>query len=221
MRTRTKIVFMIVAVVFLVAGIYGMSKRGTYTNINDLEMPRANLGVQVFADKGIDAISPAEEWESKLMEDTESVIRVEVLEASEFVFQISRQKVLVKEVLYGKQELEGTEITLVPKAGRIFGDSYKTVNMGYCNEMAIGKEYLVYITERIDTIDESENAYFIPKLDVYAMFAYEPRESQPIGKTGNVLYSTVSDYEYFAQTQEGLEALLNLRKYVMEKWEQE
>lgn len=220
MRIRLKIVIVISVIAFVVAGGYGISKRGTYTNVNDSEMPRANFSVAVFPDNSIDSISSPEEVEDNLMEKAESVIRVEALEISEFDFKISKQKVLVKEVLYGKEELEGTEITLIPKGGRIYGDIYKSVNMGFCNEMAVGKEYLVYITERINTIDESENAYFIPKLNVYAMFAYEPRESKPLGKKSAVMYSEVSEYEYFVQTEEGLEALLNLRKYVMEKWGQ-
>lgn len=219
MRLRMKIVIAISLIAFVVAGIYGISKKGTYTNMNDSEMPRASYSVAVLADDKIESISSPEEVEAYLMEKAESVVRVEALEISKFDFKAAKQKVLVQEVLYGKEELEGTEIVLVPKGGNIY-ESTNSINMGYCNEMAVGKEYLVYITERIDTIDESEHAYYILKSNVYGMFAYEPRESQPVGKSGNILYSEVSDYEYFAQSQEGIDALMNLRNYVMEKWNQ-
>lgn len=220
MNIRFKIIIAISILAFAAAGLYGISKRGTYTNINELERPRESFNVAVFLNERIDNLSSPETWEQNLMQTAESVVRIEVLESSEFLFKISKQKVLVKEVLYGKTELEGLEITLVPKGGRIYGDTYKTINMGYCNEMEVGKDYLVYITERIDTIDKSENAYYILKQDVYAVFAYEPRESQPLETSGDVPYSKVSEYEYFAQSQEGLDTLLNLRKYVMKKWNQ-
>lgn len=219
MGKRLKIVMIISAAAFLVAGVYGVSKRDTYTNITAIENPRDAFQVAVLKESYIKIITPPEEMEAAMMEASESVVRVEALHASEIIFGTSRQKVVVKEVLFGKQELVGTEITLVLESGGIFWDA-KSINMGFCNEMQVGEEYLVYIMERVDTIDERENVYLIPGIVTSPIFAYEPRESQPLGNFNYVSYSKVSDYEYFAQSQEGLDALLNLRKYVMEKWGQ-
>lgn len=216
---KTKVVIILMLLSFLAAGIYGISRRSTYTDVTDCDNPRDNFFVASFQDTYITFIEDLESIENSMMENSTNVVRVEVLGKSEFVFKTSKQKVLVKEVMTGDNALVGEEIELVAEGGIIFEDDF-SVNMGFCNEMKVGEEYLVYITDRVNTIDESENVYLIPSTIVYPVFAYDIRESEPTGTAMYVSYSKVKDYEYFAQSQEGLAALLQLRQYVMEKWGQ-
>lgn len=214
---RIRITLIISLLLFVVAGIFGISKKGSYTNMSLEEEPLESFYIAPFPDNLIDVIEP-ESFETTMFEEAENVMRVEAIGKSEFVFCMMLQRAVVKEVFYGDQSLVGQEIKIAGESGLLYFDSVKTYNSGYTRCMEAGKEYLVYVREEVNFYDQQERVFLCPAITVRTIFQYEDGISVPTGNSVYVPYSDVKDYEYYAQTQAGLDALLALKKYVINKW---
>lgn len=207
-------------VIFIVAAIVGGVEKRTYTNIAAEENPLEHFKVGIFwGDEEYYSRLNSSEFEERVREESSYIVKVKAVSDLQFEFYYTSQLFEIEEVYQGEGLSEGEVITIA--LGSLFFDEEPwQVNMGYANQKEKGKEYLVYLEKEIENPFSDYRVFLIPGFMVAPIFAYEDGQSQPtseIGITGQTVpYTLVEDNEYFAQTQEALDALLTYKEHMME-----
>ena len=210
-------VYLIVLVLFLLSALFGISKRDTYTNITKDNEWKDMIYVAPLPEHFLQNLNSGS-LKNAMYESSSIIVKVVAIDEMEFVQERTKQMVRVEKVIKGDKELVGHEISVMKLAGRTYlQDEPPSINMGFVNELEVGNEYLIFLETKLETLNPQEEVYIIPGTAVAPIFAYKERESFPAGEETYVLYNQVQDYEYFAQTQEVLDALRALRKTVMEE----
>ena len=188
------ILFIVIAIT-----VFGIFEKRTYTNIAE--------------DKSyLDELYVAQLPENICLEETENlsvnlpqvpvIIRVSVLEDVEHIGGTSRQLVKVEDVYKGTEPAVGQDIYLTCSRWSLslYSEPY-SIERGFVNIMEVGDEYV-------------ENA-FTP------IFSYQEHENnicETGGESTYVKYNQVCENEFFATTQKGMDALVGLKKEMIEKY---
>lgn len=143
--------------------------------------------------------------------DVPYILRVSPAGEFENLFATSRQKVQVEEVYAGNGLQKGDEIYLTSSQWRIVIELQPSaLECSFVNIMKEGKEYLVFVTEKVKTNSETLPVYRLYSNSMITpFFCYEDMENViiPIGEGPTyVPYSQVKDNEFFSADEEGLEA---------------
>lgn len=135
-------------------------------------------------------------------------------------FATSRQKVRVEEVYAGNGLQKGDEIYLTSSQWRIVVELQPSaLECSFVNIMKEGKEYLVFVTEKVRTDSETLPVYRLYSNSMITpVFCYEDMENViiPVGEGPTyVPYSQVKDNEFFSADEEGLEAWNSLKQKML------
>lgn len=198
------------AVVFLPLIIIGVMVRGTFVNANDLDFyPVATAGVYV-----LDAL----ENNIELVEDrSEYILKVRCKSDSIFVFKRTYQEVEVLHSFSGVGDIkQGDVINISPAASYIFSDD-GSLNMGFINEMRVGREYLVFLDEPKSSVELGITIYPTVEFIMTMIFAYDDIENA-VAETGYVPYSVVATSEIFADDQSAINKFLKIKATFLEKY---
>lgn len=215
---RLKYTIIISGILVLLAGIFGLSRRNTYIDISKSENPLDELRVGIFTDELIEIIEP-QEFADLYQEESQYIVKVQCDSGVEIAHETTFQYALVEEVYKGEGLSAGDRIAIVPGGGSL---SRNKMSMLFVNYMESGKEYLVFLEERIWIPETKEIMYVPPGLIVRPVFAYDDtKESRPQpyeGDRASTEYRNVKEYEFFAESEEGLEALRDLKRRLMEPY---
>ena len=197
-----------ILLIVIVITVFGIFEKRTYTNIAE--------------DKSyLDELYVAQLPENICLEETENlsvnlpqvpvIIRVSVLGDVEHIGGTSRQLVKVEDVYKGTEPAVGQDIYLTCSRWSLslYSEPY-SIERGFVNIMEVGGEYLVFIENQVD----GENA-FTP------IFSYQEHENnicETGGESTYVKYNQVCENEFFATTQKGMDALVGLKKEMIEKY---
>lgn len=226
------------AVVLALSGI-GIVKKQTYTDAAGEEHPLYRMETGILSDSLAEHIA-SEDFADRMDEESNYVIKVKAVSDTEFDYARTSQRVVVEQVFRGEGLQAGEEIIvsgsqnlweLTPEKGVIEEsalpegcDWILQIGLGFVNEMQPGQEYLIFLQKRIWLADSKEMVYVFPGLIVRPIFSYEDRESIPMPSDGvagdTIRYELVKDSEFFAQSEEGIRALRQLKANMMERYGQ-
>lgn len=200
--------------------VFGIFEKRTYTNIAE--------------DKSyLDELYVAQLPENICLEETENlsvnlpqvpvIIRVSVLEDVEHIGGTSRQLVKVEDVYKGTEPAVGQDIYLTCSRWSLslYSEPY-SIERGFVNIMEVGEEYLVFIENQADGLGEKIPVYQVYVENAFTpIFSYQEHENnicETGGESTYVKYNQVCENEFFATTQKGMDALVGLKKEMIEKY---
>ena len=214
---KMRILTAVTMVVLIGAAAFGLVKRQTYTDLCSEENYLDRLYVA-------EAISPLTENSCSDLEQVlpgvPYILRVSPTGEFENLFATSRQKVQIEEVYAGNGLQKGDEIYLTSSQWRIVVELQPSaLECSFVNIMKEGKEYLVFLTEKVRTDSEVLPVYRLYSNSMITpVFCYEDMENViiPVGEGPTyVPYSQVKDNEFFSADEEGLEAWNSLKQKML------
>ena len=196
-------------ILFVVCGGIGIYYRGTYTDIT--AQPDFMDEIMVCEMDG----ELVRDFTDFFLSEAKLILCVEAYGQTEYEFRTIRQKVKVQEVFRGEKNLAGQDIYLQKGSWLLWEDG--TRNMGFVNEMQEGERYLVFLEAKIDNIRrERIDTYALPDTIIAPVFCYSDKENviipQEETKEGYVKYKLVKENEFFADSEEALGVMLNMKK---------
>lgn len=199
-------------------GIFGRGKLATYTNvtadpnfINEFsvaEIPTA------FAIQDCEVLK-------KILPESPIILKVTPVDTPEFFFKGWQQKVRIEHVFSGEGLASGSEIYITYDRWKSYV-ARKEMDLSFVNFMKDGVDYLVFLSESIGYTKDGIEVFQLPKDRVIAsIFSYAVHDNviYPVsGESTYVPYQEVSNNEFFAVDTEGLDAFLELKNFLMEKY---
>lgn len=204
-----KICSILVAAALFIAIIIGIIYRQSYTNITAQPNPLENFSVALW-DVNIGPPDFIDLLRDELPESN-FIIRVKSLGQIEYLFKAKKQLVEVLEVYKG-DEIEVGDVIWVA-GGPLFFDGM-TANMGFVNVMEPNQEYLIFLEEKLETMNKKEVVYGVPGFIISPIFSYNDYDHEILSVSeGNryVPYKEVKNNEFFVSSEEALQALMNLK----------
>lgn len=221
---RTRIAAAIIAGIFFAAGIFGMVKRTTYTDITAQDNYPELLHTAVLAEDA--AVSFCKEMPDMLTE-APVVVKAKVTGQLEQLFGNTRQKVQVEKVIKGSGIQEDSEVYVFSQEWRVsLSQEPESIECGFVNIMDAGEEYLIFLSGR--TLNSKEG---IPMYEIYwetmitPVFCYKDKGEKPVKfDAGNdhtyVPYSELKGNEFFCDSEKGYRAWRELKEKLMQEYRQ-
>ena len=180
-------------IIFLPVLVIGFMVRGTFVNAND-------LSYYTVATAGAHIVTALENNAETIGEGSAYILKVKCKSDTQFLFKKTYQEVEVVKVFQGKEDVaKGDVINISPAASHIFSDD-DSINMGFVNEMRVGKEYLVFLDEKKTSVELGISIYPTVEFIMTMIFGYEDMENNA-NAVGYVLYEEVKDCEFFSETK--------------------
>lgn len=212
MRILTTVTILAIAA----AGIFGTVKRQTYTDITHetdymdklqvAEIP-GELAVRVCADM------------EKSLHDLPVIIKVRFIGDTEFLFGTSRQKICVQTVYAGDGIDAGDEFYISAGWSIIIEEDLSSAELGFVNLPKADKDYLVFLSGKIDTLDKSVPIYKVyDEYPIVPLFSYENVENTifPVNEENTyVPYGKVKANDFFTTSEAGLAAWEKLKNKML------
>ena len=201
--------------VIIVVTLFGIVKRQSYTDLTKEENYLQQFDVAELSENL--AIKGCNEL-AKILPDSPIILRVSTVAEVEHLFGASRQKVCIQEIFAGSDLVdEGQEIYITFNRWLLILDEERTsIQRGFTNVMKVGYDYLVFISEKVETLYETIPVYSLVDVTYIApMFCYEEQFNviaPTRGISTYVPYSQVMDNEFFAESEEALNAWIKLKK---------
>lgn len=204
--------------VILSAAIFGRIKRNSYTDLRKEENYMEQLMVAELPEEiAITACSDM----LKDLPNSPIILRVIASEDMEHIFGAGRQKVSIQEIYAGNNLGVGQEIYLYYNSGRLIlreGED-KSVELNFVNVMREGREYLVFISHKVDALNEPIPIYQLNRDVISPIFSYEEPKSRviiPVGEGSTyVPYIQVKDNEFFATSEKAFDAWDSLKSEML------
>lgn len=227
MKPRRLIPFILILVV-VGFGIFGAMHRSTYTHLTAQPDYIQNFMV---AELHEEAAQDTCRFQAQNLPNSPIIARVTPTSELEPQCYTSRQQFLVQEVFAGDGLQAGQVIWIGDIAGAVLpGGTPDSVECGYVNLPQKGQEYLVFLSGPVEVVDGFPTlpTYTLashPRYLITPIFCYEDFGTTvvaPLQGLGTyVPYSQVSTNEFFATSQEALEAILELKHTLLEQYPKE
>lgn len=223
MRVIKKLLFPVLVLALTVGfGIFGWVNRQSYTDVTSQPDYLSQFAVAEMSERH--CVNACSELEATL---PEAPLILRVTPVSELVpeFGIFRFRFRVEEVYQGDAVAMGEEIWIASESWDILieqtGGRY--VECGFVNLPQQGREYLVFLSDRIIQDDGRTICFFLEfeMVTQVPMFCYDAIPNTfitPDGVSTYVSYSEVAGNEFFATTQAGLDAMLELKEAMLERY---
>lgn len=205
-----KLCSILVVVALFITIIIGIIYRQSYTNITAQPNPLENFSVALW-DVNIGPPNLMDILRDELPE-SQFIIRAKSLGQIDYVYKAKKQLVEVLEVYKG-DELEVGDVIWVVAGGPLFFE-VMTANMGFVNVMEANQEYLIFLEEKIETMNKNEVVYGVPGFIISPIFSYNDYDHEILSVSEDnryVPYKEVKDNEFFVSSEEALQALMNLK----------
>lgn len=187
----------------MAAVVFGRIKRQSYTDISKMDNYLDLLQVGEIPEQL--AIKSC----SELLHDlpySPIILRVLVTGDIEHLFLISRQKVRIQEIYAGSHLEINQEIYLTSDHWALIIDgNHNSIERGFVNIMETGQEYLVFVSQQIEGLNETIQIYKLYDDSLIApVFCYQNKSNiiiSPEGDTTYVPYIKVSRNEFFTTSE--------------------
>ena len=226
---KAKWLLMPMAALTVAAAVYGGYIRTTltdYTEEGNWEEYQVALMPEAA---GLDKVRVMREY----LPESPYILRVEVLGDLELTNGIGQQKVKVAQVYAGDGLETGQEFYLYDYAWNVgFFERYKSLERGYVNVLEVGREYLVFLNGKIDTLVSPVPVYRCMEgvrlsddnwIDFMSpIFCYDQMENVPVVYTGDwetgVTYTQGRDNEFFGETEKLIEAWEQMKEEFLQMY---
>lgn len=214
---RYLISFLTIGVVLAVM-IFGIIKRQTYTDVAKQEDYLDRIYVAELSEK-------ITETQCDMMQQSlpgaSIIIRVEVTGEIEHLFNVDRQKAVIRKIYAGNGLAEDEEIYIFSDHWQLVIDGDPdSMQRGFVNIMDVGTEYLIFAEAVVET--EASDDVFVKVFDdfiITPIFCYEDRQNTVmpvIGDSTYVLYQDVRDNEFFGVTETAIQMMAELKKQMLQ-----
>lgn len=203
-------------------GIFGWLNRQSYTNITNQSGYLDQFAVAESSEKR--CISSCQEMKNTLP-DAPVIVRATPISDMEPQFGIYLIPLRVEEVYSGDVISAGEEIWMgrQHKGLIVEREGGRYAEFGFVNIPQQGREYLIFLSDRVVT-DGDRKICFLLESEVATpvpLFCYDEIPNKiitPDGLSTYVPYSEVSSNEFFVTTQVGLDAMLELKESLLERY---
>ncbi len=205
--------------------ILGIYSRTTYTDVLADEEYLSRMDVAVLSEDS--TIMTCGYMEDELEAEAVAILKVEIAEGIEYLpGESARQKAVVREIFKGTWPSEGETIYLYSDHWGIhIRDEPASVECGFVNIPIVGKEYLVFLSQKVTDLYQQQIPAYELVNDFYIapVFSYEdvdnhiPTEDFYPGST-YVPYSDLADNEFFGATQTALDTWKVLKSTLLLKY---
>lgn len=218
-----KKIYVLLMIAVIAATVFGVVNRSSYSDLcNDPEYHEKISVAQIPVEI---CVQTCERMKTSLM-DVPTVVRITSIGEVEHHFHADVQRVKVEEVFKGTGITPGEEILLTSDRWMtsVLEEPY-SMERGYVNILIPGKEYLVFLSDRIENLYSDLPVYKVFDNDqnmitINAVFCYDNIENVVSdnyqGRTTYVPYSDVKDNEFFSTSRDGLAAMENLKMTMLE-----
>ena len=211
MRQKISLVFTVC--VYLAAMAFGIVKKQTYTDLAGQEDYLEQLHVAEITEEFAELACTAM---SRSLPDAAIILRIEVTGEIDHLFQVDRQKAVIRQVYAGSGLEAGEEIYIHSNHWQLaLYEEPISIERGFVNIMEVGTEYLVFaeaVSKRrkngIVSVKTYDDFFITP------VFCYEEHRNAIAPITGNttyVPYKDVMDNEFFAASEESLQIIETLK----------
>ena len=152
------------------------------------------------------------------------IVSVSPIDNIEHLFGQSQQRVKIVKVFKGNELCEGDEIYITSdRWSVIIRDNSKKIERGFVNILKRGENYLAFLDTMLPQREEDTPVYKLyNSTRISPVFCYNSLENTLIAPNSSdttyVNYYLVSNNEFFATSQESLEPILQLKKYMIERY---
>lgn len=217
---RTKIFVIAMTVACCALAIFGLSKRGTYTNITAEPDYLDSLYVGEIPKEF--AAHQCSQMRQTLPESA-YILRVKAVEPVDFCYGTGRQKVKILQVFKGSGIEPEEEIYITSVHWRILlYDDIPSAERGYVNFLLDDHEYLIFCETKVNSLDKQPTFEMLEEPALVPIFCYDDLENvildtdeYGVRGTTYVPYSLVKGNEFFADSDEALQAILSLKKEML------
>lgn len=210
----------IIVTAIIGCGVFGILKRKSYTDITS----DPNYLDQIYvAELSAEFAVESCERMAEILPGAPNILRVSFTDNLEHLFGISRQKAKVEEVYAGNKIKAGDELYLTADCwSMIVREDFASIQRGFVNIPQQEEQYLVFLGEEIETLDDSLFVYGLYQESLITpMFCYADISNIVIptaGDTTYVPYSQVRNNEFFAESEQGLDAWYNLKNKMISSY---
>ncbi|MCX4372153.1 MAG: hypothetical protein OSJ58_10050 [Dysosmobacter sp.] len=215
-KSLTILVFLIITG----AAIFGAVMRQSYTNICAGENYMDTLKVaEIPSELCVEDCYRL----SDVLSTVPLIIRATPVDGIENLFGVSRQKVIITEVYKGDMLSTGEEVFITSQHWQIIiRPSLHAIERGFVNILQPDKEYLLFLSSRVDQLPEEYPVYQLYDEALIApVFCYDNFENRiavPTDMTTYVSYYDVKDNEFFATSDVGLKAWDALKQEMIKRY---
>ncbi|WP_078553744.1 hypothetical protein [Bacillus alkalicellulosilyticus] len=212
-----KTLFTIMTIALVIAVVVGVFFRQTYTNVTADSNGMENFSVALW---DFDISPSLIEAMREDLPESNFIIRAKSDGEKEFTFRNNTQFVEILEVYRGEGLDIGERIGITSHRWLFFFDDM-TANVSFINVMQPGEEYLIFLEEEIDLVQKKDRLFVVPELIVSPIFNYEDKSHTIINvpeENRYVPYKDVKGNEFFVSSEEALEALMDVKHELLERY---
>ena len=226
---KAKWLLLPMAALTVAAAVYGGYIRTTLTDYTEEGNWEEYQVAPMPEAAGLDKVRVMREY----LPQSPYILRVEVLGDLELTNGIGQQKVKVAQVYAGDGLETGQEFYLYDYAWNVgFFERYKSLERGYVNVLEVGREYLVFLNGKIDTLVSPVPVYRCMEgvrlsddnwIDFMSpIFCYDQMENVLVVYTGDwetgVTYTQGRDNEFFGETEKLIEAWEQMKEEFLQMY---
>lgn len=217
---KRKILFIVTVGIILAAGVWGYSKKQTYTDITAEENYLEKLNVALLLEEM--TIMDCERIANEIP-NAPVVVKGEPVGDREELYGTSQQKIKITKVYKGDNLQIGDEIYISTRSGglRLY-DEPKTAECGFVNVMKKNREYVVFLLGKVENTNTTNPVYeFYGESFIRPIFCYDDEGMEkkivPVGEEDTyVPYAEVKNNEFFGATEKAHEVWGELKEKVFE-----
>ncbi len=215
-----KVILGIYVTVSIAAVIIGILNKQTYTNITNMDNAMDNFSVAVLNNE---LVLNTIDRMNKDLPNANIILKVKAEGKVENMFKLYRQSVIVEEVYSGDDIKKGDMIFIMAGHWRYFFDDM-SANMGFTNLLEKDNEYLIFIKEKVDSLDINDNnTYRLVDTIINPVFNFEDKENIIVEFSKDncyVSYSEVSKNEFFVNSKDSLNKLEEFKHRLIKDYDQ-
>ncbi|MBQ3584392.1 MAG: hypothetical protein IJA27_06735 [Lachnospiraceae bacterium] len=205
----------IVLSAMIISGIIGGICRNSYVNCDELEYYKVGL----MADELVLNLKDRME---KTLDESTYILKVKCIDEVEFSFKRTYQAVQIEKVYKGENISTGECINISMISSNVYQDDM-SINMGFVNKMMVGEEYLVFLGQKVVSIEYGTEIYMTPDYIMAPVFSYKEHNNVIVDSLFEdslyAYYKDVSENEFFVESEEALNILLGIKNNLIEKYD--
>lgn len=215
-----KVIVGIYVTVLIAAVIIGILNKQTYTNITNMDNAMDNFSVAVLNNELV--LNTIDRMEEDLP-NANIILKVKAEGEVENMFKLYKQRVVVEEVYNGDDIKKGDMIFIRAGQWRYYFDDM-SANMGFINLLEKDNEYLIFIKEKVNSLDINDNnTYCLVDTIIAPVFNYEDKENVIVKNSKDncyVSYSEVRKNEFFVNSQDSLNKLEEFKHKLIKDYDE-
>ena len=231
MKKKRIIIISAVTVVIAVIIVVAMKYRKNHRQIIDNNKLDNVWVTQFYKFETVNLLDEKEDMEGAYEDKSEYILKIKCTRDTKFDYQTCTEYGQVEKIFKGDGELkEGDNIVMDRSGYHLFTEESgvaggtDTASTGFVNFMKPGREYLVFIKEKVETELYDYDVYTIEGFTIAPILCYEDIDNVIVPKKGSdhaVPYELVKDNEVFMETEELEKEYYDFKHRIISKFDSE